>query len=91
MFDLKLFSDGVSLLASVVSTVKSAIDILPKKQKNSALQKLREAEEKLQVAQARTAKALGYEICRCAWPPQIMLHAGDTEYGEKFRCPTWCP
>jgi len=87
MFDLKIFSDGVSLLGSVVSTVKSVIDILPKKEKKDALQKLHEVEEKLQIAEAQTAKGLGYELCKCTWPPQIMLHAGESEYGEKFRCP----
>jgi len=87
MFDLKIFSDGVSLLGSAVSTIKTVIDILPKREKENALQKLHEAEEKLQIAQAQTAKGLGYELCRCTWPPQIMLHAGEAEYGEKFRCP----
>lgn len=87
MFDLKVFSDGVSLLGSVVSTVKSVIDILPKRDKEDALQKLHEAEEKLQIAQSQMAKGLGYELCKCTWPPQIMLHAGEAEYGENFRCP----
>ena len=87
MFDLKIFSDGVSLLGSVVSTFKTVIDILPKREKDDALQKLLEVEEKLQTAQAQTAKGLGYALCRCTWPPQIMLHAGEAEYGEKFRCP----
>lgn len=87
MFDLKIFSEGVSLLGSVVSTVKSVIDILPKRDKEDASQKLHEAEEKLQIAQAQIAKGLGYELCKCTWPPQIMLHAEDAEYGEKFRCP----
>jgi hypothetical protein len=86
MFDLKVFSDGVSLLGTVVSTVKSVIDILPKREKEEASRKIHEVEEKLQVAEAQIAKGLGYELCKCTWPPQIMLHAGDAEYGEKFRC-----
>ena len=87
MFDLKAFSEGVSLLGSVLSTVKSFIDILPKREKKEVSQKLVEVEQKLQVAEAQIAKGLGYELCRCTWPPQIMLHAGDVEYGERFRCP----
>lgn len=87
MFDLKMFSEGISVLGSLVSTIKSVIDMLPKKEKEAASQKLVEVEEKLQIAEAQTAKGLGYEICRCTWPPQIMLHAGEAEYGEKFRCP----
>ena len=87
MLDFKTFSDGFSLLASVVSTVKSVIDILPKREKEEASKRLVEAEEKLQIAEAQMAKGLGYELCKCTWPPQIMLHAGDVEYGERFRCP----
>ena len=87
MFDLKMFSEGISVLGSLVFTIKSVIDMLPKREKEAASQKLVEVEEKLQIAEAQIAKGLGYEICRCTWPPQIMLHAGEAEYGEKFRCP----
>ena len=87
MFDLKPFSEGVSVLSSLVSTIKSVIDILPKKEKEIASRKLAEAEEKFKIAQTQIAKGLGYELCRCTWPPQIMLYAGEAEYGEKFRCP----
>ena len=87
MFDLKTFSDGISLLSSALSTIKSVIDILPKREKEKVSKQLVETEEKLQIAEAQIAKGLGYELCKCTWPPQIMLHAGDLEYGEKFRCP----
>ena len=86
MFDLKIFSDGISSLGTVVTTVKSVIDMLPHREKEEASRKLLEVEEKLQVAEAQIAKGLGYELCKCTWPPQIMLHAGEAEYGEKFRC-----
>jgi len=87
MFDLKTFSDGISLFEKVVSAVKSVVDMLPKREKEDASRKLIEIEEKLQIAEAQIAKGLGYELCKCTWPPQIMLHAGEAEYGEKFRCP----
>lgn len=86
MFDLKVFSEGVSLLGTLVSTIKSVIDILPKREKEEASHKIHEVEKKLQVAEAQIAKGLGYELCKCTWPPQIMLHADDAEYGEKFCC-----
>lgn len=87
MFDLHAFSEGISLLGTVVATIKSAIDILPKRQKEEAFRKLLEVEEKLQIAEAQIARGLGYELCKCTWPPQIMVHAGEVEYGERFRCP----
>jgi len=87
MFDLRTFSEGVSLLGSVLSTVKSVIALLPMRQKEEASQQLVEVEGKLQIAEAQIAKGLGYELCKCTWPPQIMVHAGDVNYGERFRCP----
>lgn len=87
MFDLKPLSEGITILCSLVSTIKSVIDMLPKKEKEAASRQLAEVEEKFQIAQTQIAKELGYELCRCTWPPQIMLRAGEAEYGEKFRCP----
>ncbi len=41
------------------------------------------------------AQALRYEICRCTFPPQIMLSQGYRENREHFQCPrcgnTWPP
>ena len=88
MFDIKIFSEGISLLGSTISTIKSAIDILPKKEKQDVTQQLNDVEEKLQIAQASIAKGFGYELCKCTWPPQIMLFAGEADYGEKFCCPS---
>jgi hypothetical protein len=87
MFDLKAFSEGVSQLGSVLSTVKSVIGMFPMRQKEEAAKELLQIEEKLQIAEAQIAKGLGYELCKCTWPPQIMVHAGDVNYGERFRCP----
>lgn len=87
MCDLKTVTDGITLLGTVVSTVKAAIDVLPKREKEEAAGKLIELEKNLHAAEAQIAKGLGYELCKCTWPPQIMLHAGDVEYGESFRCP----
>jgi hypothetical protein len=60
---------------------KTALDILkgiraelPKSEKSEeAGQKLEEAERSLQLSKAELAKGLGYRICRCTFPPQIML------------------
>lgn len=87
MFDLKPLFEGITILGSLVSTIKSVIDMLPKKEKEAASKQLAEAKERFEMAQTQIAKELGYELCRCTWPPQIMLHAGEAEYGEKFRCP----
>jgi len=76
-------------IATALSLGKSALDILkqlkdllpdgPKKEE--AIAKLEQAEKDLQTAQARTAKDLGYQLCECTFPPQIVL----LKDGEK-RC-----
>lgn len=77
-------------IATALSLGKSALDILkqvkdllpdgPKKEEATA--KLEKAENDLQIAQAKTALELGYQLCECTFPPQIVLLKG----GEK-RCP----
>lgn len=87
MYDLRSVTDGISLLGSVLSTVQAAVDILPKREKEEASKQLLEVEKNLRAAEAQIAKGLGFELCKCTWPPQIMLLVGDVEYGEKFCCP----
>lgn len=36
------------------------------------------------LAEVEMAARLGYLLCQCTWPPQIMVLAND---GELFRCP----
>ena len=47
------------------------------------------AEEALQASKAQLAKSLGYKLCQCSFPPQIMLSIGrDPKRGKEiFRCP----
>jgi hypothetical protein len=85
--DLKTITDGISLLGTAVSTVKAVVDILPKQDKEEVSKKLLEVEQQIKAAEAQIASGLGYELCKCTWPPQIMLYAGEAEYGEKVRCP----
>src|SRR6476660_3905238 len=39
---------------------------------------LDEAEKASKVAEAQVAKALGYQLCHCAFPPTAMLTVGST-------------
>lgn len=49
---------------------------------------LREAEAAAQAAEAQLATALGYELCRCEFPPTPMLLAGYRLNGEPVhKCP----
>lgn len=56
-------------------------------QKVKAEKKFEEAEKAFRIAEANAARDLGYSICRCTWPPQIMLRVGGKEEVEISECP----
>lgn len=87
MIDFKMISEGIGMVRSVVEIIKTILTILPTKERHEAALMLQKAEERLGVSEAKVAEGIGYQLCRCTWPPQIMLYAGDAEYGEKSRCP----
>jgi hypothetical protein len=76
-----VFADLVEYLGAA----KTALDILkgiqselPKsEQSDKAHEQIAKAETSLQLSQAELAKALGYKLCRCAFPPPIMLWKKD--------------
>lgn len=57
--------------------------------KDEAEQKLKAADEALRRSDAKLAKDLGYKLCQCTFPPQIMLSKGhhDVHGVEMFQCP----
>ena len=57
--------------------------------KAAAEKKLDEAERATELAQAQIAQALGYKLCKCSFPPQIMLMEGrhTTRGIEIYACP----
>jgi hypothetical protein len=72
----ELFKESIGL-------ARRAKDSLPEGAEKKAVEKsLEEAESKSQIAEAQIARALGYELCQCTWPPQIMLRVG-----EDLQCP----
>jgi hypothetical protein len=64
-----------------VTAAKSALDIikgirseLPKgPEADTAQKKIEEAESALKNSKAALAKSLGFRLCKCEFPPQIML------------------
>lgn len=71
-----------SLLDQSLGLLKKAHDVMPdSKEKKELSKKLEEVEAAYKVAEAKAAKELGYDLCKCTWPPQIMLlgHDGRAE------------
>lgn len=83
-------------LSGYLSAAKSALDLfkglreeLPPGAKADEVQaRIEQAEEALRTTKAQLAKALGYKLCQCTFPPQIMLSTGrHPDYGEEiFKC-----
>lgn len=69
----------------MVALLREFKALLPDSEKAEALvQRLEDAERKLQEHQALTAKELGYLLCQCTYPPQIMLFKRET---RSYQCP----
>jgi hypothetical protein len=86
---LEPFKEGISLLQSAVSIISQVKNLLPKDTKSQELHsKLTDAETNLKLSEVAFAKEIGYQLCKCTWPPQIMLSIGEVDYGEKYKCPS---
>jgi hypothetical protein len=79
---------------SAIGLVKETKDLLPEGEKKAAITvALATAESSAGIAEAEVAKALGYELCKCTYPPTIMLtvgeHNGRTKLGvgPVYECP----
>jgi hypothetical protein len=69
--DLK---DYVALSKEAIDLLKAAWNVLPESdQRDDAQRKLEAAAALLVRSDARLAKDLGYRMCQCTFPPQIML------------------
>lgn len=83
--DIESFKTAFELGSQALSMLKSVKDMLPNSpQKEVAAQKISEAEKAFKIAEAKVAQELGYPLCKCTWPPQIML---ATQKNFRFKCP----
>ncbi len=83
-------------LRSAMGLLKDAKDLLPSGDKTGAAisQALVTAESSAKIAEAEIAKALGFELCKCEFPPIPMLtvgthngRSGIAAGGAVYECP----
>jgi len=48
--------------------------------------KLEQAEQQFRLAEVAAARDLGYRLCRCAFPPQVMTVTRVDDDGEYWQC-----
>jgi NAD-dependent SIR2 family protein deacetylase len=66
--------DAFSSFREAIGLAKDAKELLHEgPQKEAVTKAISQAENSAGLAEAQIAKSLGYEICRCTFPPQIML------------------
>ena len=83
---------GLSLFSEAIGLARKTQEILPESEDKVAIGKsLMEADKAVKFAEAQIAQALGYNLCKCTFPPQVMLSKGykETNYThqEEFVCP----
>lgn len=79
---------GLALFKDAITVAKGAKDLLPSGKEKDAVEKsLDAAERATRLAEAQIAQALGYHLCQCTFPPQIMLSKGYHRDSERFECP----
>src|ERR1700738_2782708 len=92
------FKSTFDALRSAMGLLKDAKELLPSgDQRHLAIsQALATAESSSKIAEAEIAKSLGYELCKCQFPPTPMLTIGNmtanqtpaTAFGKPvFECP----
>jgi len=63
----------VTAARGALEFLKGALSLIPKGEKSDkASEQIERAEQALRAGEAATAKSLGYGLCQCTFPPQIM-------------------
>ncbi len=76
------------LFREAIRLAKEGKELLPSGDKRDSVEvSLAAAERATRLAEAQIAHALGYCLCQCTFPPQIMLSIGTQNDYEHFRCP----
>ena len=85
MLDPAQLTAWVTAGKSGIELIRAAAGLLPKGERKDEIEyKLGEAENALAASNAKLAHDLGYKMCQCTFPPQIMLWENAS---ESHACP----
>ncbi|WP_147430982.1 hypothetical protein [Thiocapsa rosea] len=72
---------------SLLGLAKETKDLLPdSKSKEEIERAIAKAEKDLAIAESSTAQELGFDLCKCTFPPQIMLYDNSSGNNVCPRC-----
>ncbi|WP_316215156.1 hypothetical protein [Bradyrhizobium sp. SZCCHNR2035] len=81
---IQYFTEFLASAKSALDLYKGVKDQLPKGMAEKAEAEIEKAEAALKNGKAELAKKLGYRLCRCEFPPHVMLWKADI---RKNVCP----
>lgn len=80
-------SGWVTAAMGALDLMRSGWQLLPRGDKKDELEaRVRKAEDALQISSVKLAKALDYKLCRCTFPPQIMLWNNEKQTNVCSLC-----
>jgi hypothetical protein len=100
--EIAMLKTGLDLLRSAIEAIRSGLQLYHEAKRDNDEEKIEIAQERIvaaerdiSLAEAQLAVQLGYRLCRCTFPPQIMTKVGiqlrgdGPEYEEVdvHRCP----
>jgi len=81
--NIELIKQAISAFGMALTALKQAKDLLPdSSQKQEVSTAIESAERQLKIAESQTAHALGYELCRKHFPPEVMFSSDD----QNWKC-----
>ncbi len=86
---LEAYTKGLAALNGTIKLLKAAKDQLPNEEQKTLIEKkIAEAEHSLQLGNAEIGQSLGFQLCQCTWPHQVMVSLGYSEEDqrEQFKC-----
>lgn len=81
---VQYFTEAVTAVKGALDVVRGVQAVLPKEKADAVAAELGKAEVAVKQSQAELAKGLGFRLCRCEFPPNIMLWKADI---KKNVCP----
>ena len=79
-----IVKSGFDAIRAALGLVKDVQGALPAgEKKEAAARALEEADKQIRLGEAQIAKALGYPLCRCAFPPTPMVAVGYRPHSSR--------
>ena len=87
MMNIGALATTFAIGKEAISAMKALQKLFPNsKEKEAATKLLDQAEKSFKIAETEAAKELGYMLCRCTWPPQIMVDKGGRNKWQCSKC-----